>query len=152
MPPDAHDPTPGPPDTRREADDALLADLTAPPALEEARDAYRYWARRKGDLPVYKRAERKEAEQMTARWKQRLAAAERERYGPGPLEQLANAIGVRWQPSRLPSRRKVVAGLSALAIVVLVVLVLLLVALVVLWPDIAPIVRTLLNSDGGRGG
>jgi hypothetical protein len=132
-------------------DDELLAELTAPPSLEEAREAHEFWRQRLATLPVYRRAQRKEAEEMAARWKERLAAAERERYGPGLLEQLLTALGVRWRPPRLPSRRKIVFGLSAIAVVTLVVLIALLVAVVVFWPDIQPIVQTLLNSNGGGG-
>ena len=101
---------------------------------------------------MYKRAERKEADQMATRWKERLAAAERQQYGPGLLEQLFAALGVRWRPPQLPSRRKIVFGLSTIAVSVLVFLIALLVAVVVFWPNIQPIVQTLLNSNGSGGG
>jgi hypothetical protein len=137
---------------RRARDSELLAELTAPPSVEEARETYDFWRHRRATLPVYKHAQRKEAEEMAARWKERLAAAERQRYGPGLLEQLLTALGVRWRPPRLPSRRKIVFGLSAIAVFVVVFLIALLVAVVVFWPDIQPIVRTLLNNNGSGGG
>jgi len=137
---------------QRTRDTELLAELTAPPSLEEARETYDFWRHRRAALPVYKRAQRREAEQMAMRWKERVAAAERQRYGPGLLEQLFTALGVRWHPPRLPSRRKIVFGLSAIAVFLLLLLIALLVALVVFWPDIQPIVRTLLNSNGNGGG
>jgi hypothetical protein len=112
---------------RRSRDDALLADLTAPPPLEEARESYDFWQRRLSQLPIHKRAERREAQQMAARWKQRLAAAERERYGPGPLEQLLDALGIRWRPNP----RRLIAGLGALAALLLVLVILLIVAIIV---------------------
>jgi hypothetical protein len=137
---------------RRARDNELLAELTAPPSVEEARETYDFWRNRRATLPVYNRAERKEADQMASRWKERLAAAERERYGPSLLEQLFTALGVRRPPPRLPSRRKIIFGLSAIAVFVLVFVIALLVAIVVFWPDIQPIVRTLLNSNGNGGG
>lgn len=135
---------------RRARDDELLAELTAQPTVEEAREAYDFWSNRRATLPVYDRAERKEADQMAARWKERLAAAERQRYGPSLLEQLFTALGVR-RPPQLPSRRKIMFGLSVIVVFFVVLLIALLVATVVFWPDIQPIVRTLLNSNGGGG-
>ncbi len=56
------------PDPRSvDRDEALLADLTAPPPLEEVREFYEYWTQRRGKLPIYRHSERKEAEQMAAR-------------------------------------------------------------------------------------
>ncbi len=65
--PNSHDRVSVPhPDARRERDDALLADLTAPPSLEDAQEAYDFWSKRRTELPRHKRHERKEAEQMAA--------------------------------------------------------------------------------------
>ena len=63
------------PDPRRENDEALLADLTSPPPLEQARESYDYWRERAAELPIYRRAERKEAQAMAQQWRQRLAQA-----------------------------------------------------------------------------
>lgn len=136
---------------RTARDDALLAEATAPHALQDARDAYLFWQHRVHALPVHKRAERKEAEQMAARWKARLAEAERERYGPGLVEQLLSVLGVRRAPT-LPSRHKMMVGVSLVALVAVLVLVALLVALVVFWPQLQPIVQTLLAGQRGDGG
>jgi len=135
---------------RRDLEDALLADVTAPPALEQARESYEYWDHRLATLPAHKRAARREAEQMAARWKERLAAAERERNGPGLLEQLLNVLGVRRPPS-LPSRRKIVRGLTLAVLLMVVVVVALLTAIVVFWSDLQPIVQTLLGNGNGNG-
>jgi|GEM_PF-3611186 len=136
---------------RRARDDALLAEATAPPALQDAREAYLFWQHRLHALPVHKRGERKEAEQMAARWKARLAEAEREHYGPGLVEQLLSVLGVRRAPT-LPSRRKIMVGVTLVALLAVLVLVALLVALVVFWPQLQPIVQTLLGNQGGDGG
>src|SRR3977135_1818896 len=100
---------------RRARDNEPLAETTAPPSVEEAREAYDYWRARRAALPMYKRGERSEADRMARRWKERLAAAERQQYGPGLLEQLFTAFGVRWRPPQLPSRRKIVLGLSVIS-------------------------------------
>ncbi len=133
---------------RRTRDDELLTELTAPLPVEQAREAYLFWQHRLNSLPIHKRSEREEAERMTARWKDRLAKAERHHYGPGLLEQLLSALGVRRMPS-LPSRRRVMLGVSLLALVVMLLLIALVVAIVVFWPQIQPIVQTLLNGQGG---
>jgi hypothetical protein len=144
-----HVPTPQS-DPRRESDEALLADLTAPPPLEQARESYDYWRQRAADLPVYKRAERKEAQAMAQQWKERVAQAERARYGPSVLEQILAALGIR-RPPHLPSRRKIITGLSIATILLLMVLILLIVGVIAFWPDIHPIVRDLGGSNGGGG-
>lgn len=145
MPAPADQPTPEQSGKRRSDDDALLADLTAPPSLEEARKSYLYWRRRLASLPIHKRAERKEATEMVARWKQRLSAAERDHYGPGLIEQLLNVLNVRWRPSP----RRLIAGLGAVALLLVIVLVAIVVAVVAFWPELEPIVRTLLDGGGG---
>lgn len=134
---------------RRDSDDALLADLTAPPSLEDAQEAYDYWSERRSELPRHKRHERKEAEQMAVRWKQRLEAARREKFGPGLVDQLLDTLGIRWRPNR----RRIIVGVSAFAIVALLIVVVLVALVVVFWPEIGPVVNTLLNNgDSGGGG
>jgi hypothetical protein len=81
---------------------------------------------------------------MAARWKERLTAAERERYGPSPLEQLLDVLGIRWRPDP----RRLIAGLGAVAVLLVVLLIVLIVALVVLWRELEPIVRTLIGGGG----
>ncbi|MBA3806943.1 MAG: hypothetical protein H0X28_00910 [Solirubrobacterales bacterium] len=133
-----------PPDPRSvDRDEALLADLTAPPPLEEVRKSFEYWTHRRATLPIYRRADRKEAEQMAARWKERLTVAEREKYGPGLLDQLLEALGVRWRPNR----RRIIFGLSLLVILVVVVVVLIIAAFV-----LSPTLRELVLNSGGGGG
>jgi hypothetical protein len=140
------------PDLKRDRDEALLADLTSPPSLEQAQESYDFWRQRADELPIYKRAERHEAQAMAERWKQRLAQAERDRYGPGLLEQVLNTLGVRRAP-RLPSGRRVMTWLTVVAIVTLIVVVGVIVAVIAFWPHIQPVVHDLLNNqNGGSGG
>lgn len=133
---------------RRSADDVLLAELSEPPALDEARESLAFWQHRLAKLPVYKRSERKEAQLAVERWQQHVHAAERARYGPSLIEQLLQTLGIRWRP-RL---RRLIAGLGALVAVVVVLLVALVVAVVAFWPELEPIVRALLDNRGGGDG
>ncbi len=80
---------------------------------------------------------------MAARWKERLTVAEREKYGPGLLDQLLEALGVRWRPNR----RRIIFGLSLLVILVVVVVVLIIAAFV-----LSPTLRELVLNSGGGGG
>lgn len=130
----------------RERDDALLAEMTAPPDLEQARASYLFWSRRLSRLPWYKRSERREAEQMMGAWRQRLEAVEAERYAPGIIGALLESLGVRWRPNP----RRVVAWLVAALIVVALLVVALAVAVVVLWPELEPVVRPLLEGPAGE--
>jgi hypothetical protein len=68
-----------------DTDGILLAAMTAPPPLEQARESLAYWTRRRTSLPVYKRAARREADEMIRRCRERVAQAERRRYGTGLL-------------------------------------------------------------------
>jgi hypothetical protein len=66
-------------------DQLLVAAMTEPPPLEQARSSLEYWTRRRASLPVYKRSARREADEMIRRCRQRVAEAERRRYGTGLL-------------------------------------------------------------------
>ena len=132
---------------RRARDDALLADLTAPPTVEEARDSRDYWQQRLGQLSLLKRTERREAQQMVAAWQRRLDEAERAQYGPGLLTMALDMLGVRWRPNP----RRLVAGIAIIAVLAMALLVALIIAIVVFWPELAPIVH-LFAGNGGSGG
>jgi hypothetical protein len=64
-------------------DSVLLAELGAPPPLEQARSSLEYWTRRRSSLPLYKRSARREADEMIRRCRERVAEAERRLYGTG---------------------------------------------------------------------
>ncbi len=123
-----------------------MADLNKPSTVEEAQESLSFWRHRLAEQPVYKRAARQAAQVMVDRWRQRLAEAERARYGPGLLEQVLEGLGVRWRPNP----RRLVAGLGVLAVVIVLGLIALVVGVVVFWPELEPIVRAL--SGGSRGG
>jgi hypothetical protein len=54
--------------------------------IDEAREAHRYWSRRAAALPWHRRAARREARVLAARWRGRLAGAYLDRVGLGSLE------------------------------------------------------------------
>src|SRR3954469_12908718 len=66
-----------------DTDRILVATLTAPPPLEQARESLEYWTRRRASLPGYKRAARREADEMMRRCRARVAEAQRRHYGTG---------------------------------------------------------------------
>jgi len=113
-------------------DDAVLAELTAPVALEDARESLAFWRTRLDELPLHKRAERKEAQDAIERWETNVREAERAQYGPSLLEQVLDTLGIRWRPKP----RRLIAGLGAVAVVLLLLL-------VALWRDPVGSVRCL---------
>jgi hypothetical protein len=67
----------------RHADEVLLEKMLAPPPLEQARASLEFWIQRRSGLAIYRRRDRREADEMIRRWRTRLAAAERARFGTG---------------------------------------------------------------------
>jgi len=114
----------------RHSDDRLLEKMLAPPPLEQARDSLEFWSQRRSGLPFYRLSDRREADEMVRRWRTRLAAAERARFGTGLLglirrllarEQRSWAV---WQEPalvvlawRLVPRQVAVVAIAALAVV-----------------------------------
>jgi hypothetical protein len=84
----------------RDGDDRLLADLAAPPPLDEARDALAFWRHRLHTLPRYRRAQRREARAMVERWEERVRRAEIARL-PWPLQWAFTATRALRPPRRL---------------------------------------------------
>src|SRR3954468_19198870 len=87
-----------------DTDRILVATLTAPPPLEQARESLEYWTRRRASLPVYKRAARREADEMMRRCRERVAEAERRRYGTGLMGLVRRVLagdGPSWNAVRL---------------------------------------------------
>lgn len=148
--------TSGPPDrqraddaaaAQRRRDDELVAELTSPD-LDESRESYTYWRTRRESLPVHRRAERREAQEMVDRWKGRVDEAERAKHGPGLLEQVLDLLGVRWRPNP----RRLISGLIVALVVAAVLLVALVVAVVVFWSELEPILRFFLGGNGSGAG
>jgi len=79
---------------RRDSDLMLVESMLAPPPLEDARSSLEFWQRRHKALPLYKRGARREAREMTARWEERVAAAERARFERTPAGRLLAAVGL----------------------------------------------------------
>jgi hypothetical protein len=71
--------------------------MLAPPPLEQARASLEYWSQRRSGLPFYRLRDRREADEMIRRWRTRLAAAERARFGTG-LVGLFRRLLAREQP------------------------------------------------------
>jgi hypothetical protein len=53
--------------------------------ITEAREALDYWSRRASTLPWHRRAARREARELAARWRVRLVNAHLDRWGAGGL-------------------------------------------------------------------
>jgi hypothetical protein len=69
--------------SRPDHDELLIAQMREPPPLEQARASLEYWMQRRARLPLYKRAARREADEMISRCRARVVEAERRRYGTG---------------------------------------------------------------------
>jgi hypothetical protein len=113
----------------RHADELLLEKMQAPPPLEEARASLEFWVQRRSGLPIYRRRDRREAEEMIRRWRTRLAAAERARFGTGifgllrrllareqgpwPIWQERTFVAIVW---RVVPRRVALVAVAALGV------------------------------------
>jgi hypothetical protein len=100
------------------------------PALPEARESLTYWEGRLERLPRRAVRKRREAREMTVRWRERVSEAERLEYGAGVLGALLLFLSERRLPlaAHQTSRRLVRIGVGAAATVVLALVALLLVA------------------------
>jgi hypothetical protein len=114
----------------RHPDEVLLEKMLAPPPLEQARASLEFWSQRRSGLPFYRLRERREADEMLRRWRTRLAAAERARFGTGlfgrirrllaleqrswPFWQTRTLVALAW---RIVPRRAALAALAALGVV-----------------------------------
>ena len=88
-----------------DADELLVQEMLAPLPLDQARSSLEFWRGRRKVLPFYRLRERREADEMIDRWRARVAAAERARFGTGlfgrvrrslALEPLAWPVGRKW--------------------------------------------------------
>jgi hypothetical protein len=114
----------------RHADEVLVEKMLAPPPLEQARASLEFWSQRRTGLPFYRRRERREADEMVRRWRTRLAAAERARFGTGlfglirrllareqgpwPIWQERTFVALAW---RVVPNRVALAAAAALGVV-----------------------------------
>jgi hypothetical protein len=72
----------------------LIERMLAPPPLEDAQSSLEFWQRRRRNLPLYKRAARREAKEMTIRWQETVRAAEQAEFESTPLGRLLAALGI----------------------------------------------------------
>lgn len=79
---------------QRDPDLALIEQMTAPPPLEDARNSLEFWQRRRKALPLYKRAARREAKEMTVRWQERVRAAELARFEASLIGRVLKGLGI----------------------------------------------------------
>jgi len=76
----------------RDADELLVQEMLAPLPLEQARSSLEFWRERRKVLHFYRRMERREADEMIRRWRARVAAAERARFGTGLFGQVRRLL------------------------------------------------------------
>ena len=98
------------------------------PDLADARESLAYWEGRASRLPRHAIRRRREAREMTVRWRARVAEAERAAYGRGLLGTLLLLAFERRLPEAtvhggrtLARRAARIATVAAVAMVVLVV-------------------------------
>jgi hypothetical protein len=72
----------------------LIERMLAPPPLEDAQSSLEFWQRRRRNLPLYRRAARREAKEMTIRWQETVRAAEQAEFEATPLGRLLAALGI----------------------------------------------------------
>lgn len=115
--------------TPRSADDLLLAELNAPPDLDDGIESLRYWRDRRARLAWYRVRARREAAVMASRWERRVRAALFTQRGVslGVRASAALLLGGLWM-RRLPLKRAALV----IGMVATLTLMLPLVALVVL--------------------
>jgi hypothetical protein len=116
----------------RHADELLLEKMLAPPPLEQARSSLEFWRQRRRRLPFFRLAERREADEMIRRWRIRVEAAERARFGTGlygrirrllvletpswPFGPKTAVVALAW---RMLPRRLAMIALAALGVVLI---------------------------------
>jgi hypothetical protein len=84
----------GPMRTAKDPDLLLIERMLAPPPLEDARSSLEFWQRRRKNLPLYRRAARREAKEMTIRLQETVRAAEQAEFEATPVGRLLAALGI----------------------------------------------------------
>jgi hypothetical protein len=99
--------------------------------LTDARESLAYWEDRQRRLPPYAVRARREARDMAARWRTRVAQAERAMYGSGLLGTLLFLLGERRLPAdtRHGARRVARRGAQAMALLTVTAFALMVLAL-----------------------
>ena len=102
-------------------------------ALPEARESLTYWESRLERLPRRAVRKRREAREMTVRWRERVSEAERSEYGAGVLGAVLLFLAERRLPTsaQQTSRQLVRVGAGVAATVAMALIAVLVVAGVV---------------------
>jgi hypothetical protein len=113
--------------------------------LADARDALAYWETRARNLPHTAVRRRREARELAARWRARVAEAERAAYGAGILGAVLLFATERRLPAPVRTRGRLVARRAAqvAAVVCVAVLTLLVASVVTAVEVIAAVVRAI---------
>src|SRR5689334_19189665 len=113
--------------------------------LADARDALAYWETRARSLPHTAVRRRREARELAARWRGRVAEAERAAYGAGILGAVLLFATERRLPAPIRTRGHLVARRAAqvAAVVCVAVLTLLVASVVTAVEVIAAVVRAI---------
>jgi hypothetical protein len=90
---------------RPDPDLLLVEAMLAPPPLEDARRSLEYWERRRRELPVYRRAARREARELAERWTERVRAAERVHFESSVPGRILKALGLSYVRFLRPTKR-----------------------------------------------
>ena len=90
---------------RPDPDLLLVEAMLAPPPLEDARRSLEYWERRLRELPVYRRAARREARELAERWTERVRAAERLQFESSIAGRILKALGLSYVRFVRPTKR-----------------------------------------------
>jgi hypothetical protein len=114
--------------------------------LDDARESLAYWEDRARRLPLHAIRRRREAVEMAARWRERVAEAEREHYGRGLLGAALLLAAERRLPQRTRHGAEVALRRTRQAVLLLVaaVAVLLITGAVAAVELIAEILRAVL--------
>jgi hypothetical protein len=88
----------------------------AEPSLEDARESLAYWETRARTLPRHAIRRRREAREMAARWRDRVAEAERLVYGRGLLGALLLLAAERRLPEKTRQTGRLVVRRTAHAV------------------------------------
>lgn len=95
--------------SRPDPDLLVIEAMLAPPPLEDARQSLEYWHRRRKALPLYRRAARREAQEMAGRWADRVRAAEQAQFDASIPGRFLRALGITNVRLYRPTKRGVLA-------------------------------------------
>jgi hypothetical protein len=92
--------------------DALRSPRGGADELDEARELLAYWEQRARRLPRWALKRRREAHDMAFRWRERVRAAEQDRYGRGVLGAASQYAVERRMPTVITHRGRQAARIA----------------------------------------